>query len=89
MTFQRTNVNKALGSVSKMVVSGNRVVYDASGSYIENEMTKDMLWLRERDVVYVVEMMAALQGKEQKSKPLERVNRLWRGGTCSTAFQSK
>ena len=34
MTFQVANVNKALGSVSKMVRNGNRVVFDTSGSYI-------------------------------------------------------
>ena len=32
-------VNKALGSVSKMVRNGNRVVFDAMGSYIENVQT--------------------------------------------------
>ena len=39
VTFQVANVNKAHGSVSKMVRSGNGVVFDASGSDIENKMT--------------------------------------------------
>ena len=43
VTFQVTNVNKALGPVSKMARSGNRVVFDASRSYIENKMTHDIL----------------------------------------------
>ena len=46
VTFQVANVNKALGSVSKMVRNGNRVVFNASVSYIENKMTNDILWLR-------------------------------------------
>ena len=37
---QQANVKKALGSVSKTVRNGNRVVFDTSGSYIE---TKDVL----------------------------------------------
>ena len=48
VTLQVANVNKALGSVSKMVRNGN-MVFDTSGSHIENKMTKDVLWLRERD----------------------------------------
>ena len=43
VTFQVANVNKALGSVSKMVRNGKRVVFDTSGSYIENKMTRDVL----------------------------------------------
>ena len=38
VTFQVANVDKALGSVSKMVRNGNRVVFDTSRSYIENKM---------------------------------------------------
>ena len=69
VTFQVANVNKALGSVSKMVRNGNRVVFDTSGSHIENKMTKDILWLQELDGVHVVGMMVAPPGREQKSKP--------------------
>ena len=39
MTFQVANVNRALVSVPKMVRNGNRVVFDTSGSYIENKMS--------------------------------------------------
>ena len=35
MTFQVTDVTKALGSVSKIVANGNKVVFDESGSFIE------------------------------------------------------
>ena len=68
-TFQVRNVNKARGSVSMMVRNGNRVVFHTSGSDIENKMTKEILWLRERDGVYVVDMMVAPPGREQKGTP--------------------
>ena len=67
--------DKALGSVSKMVRSGNRVVFETSGSYIG---------LRARDGVFVVDMMVAPPGREQKSKPL-----FFGGGACSSASMSK
>ena len=73
VTFQVATVNEALESVSKMVRNGNRVVFDTSGSYIENQMTKDMMWLRERDGVHVMDMMAAPPGG----------NRLMGGGECT------
>ena len=69
VTFQVANVNKALGSVSKIVRNANRVVFDTSGSYIKNMMTKGTLWLGERDGVHVVDMMVAPPGREQKGKP--------------------
>ena len=43
---------------------------ETSGSYIENKMTKDILWLWERDGVYVADMMVALPARELKGKPL-------------------
>ena len=63
-TFQVRNVNKARGSVSMIVRNGNRVVFHTSGSYTENKMMKEILWLRERDGVYVVDMMAARKRTE-------------------------
>ena len=68
-TFQVRNVKKARGSVSMMVRNGNRVVFHTSGSDIENKMTKEILWLRERDGVYVVDMMVAPPGREQQGTP--------------------
>ena len=59
MTFQVAAVNKALGSVSKMVENGNKVVFARDGSYIENEWSQDRLWLREDNGVYVLDMMIA------------------------------
>ena len=68
-TFQVADVNKARGSVSMMVRNGYRVVFLTSGSDIENKTTKEILWLREKDGVYVVEMMVAPPGREQKGTP--------------------
>ena len=63
MTFQVAAVNKALGSVSKIVANGNRVVFAQDGSFIENEWSKDRLWLREDNGVYVLDMLVAPPGK--------------------------
>jgi hypothetical protein len=59
MTFQVAGVNKALGSVSKIVANGNRVIFDQNGSFIENVWTKDKIWLREDNGVYVLDMVVA------------------------------
>ena len=59
MTFQVAKVNKALGSVSKIVANGNRVIFDQRGSFIENTWTKDRIWLREDNGVYVLDMIVA------------------------------
>ena len=54
MTFQCADVNKALGSVSQMVHNGSRVVFDDSGSFIQNKASGSKLWLDERNGVYVL-----------------------------------
>ena len=43
MTYQVTDVTKALGSVSKIVANGNKVVFDGSGSFLENKIKRSML----------------------------------------------
>ena len=82
MAFQVANVNKALESVAKMVRNGNRVVFDASGSYVENKMKNDMLWLRERDGVLVVDVVAPPETRERGrggGKPSLGRRSMWRG----------
>ena len=54
MTFQCADVHKALGSVSQIVKRGNRVIFDENGSYIQNNLSGDVLWLEERNGVYVL-----------------------------------
>ncbi len=62
MTFQVADVNKALGSASKIVNSGNRIVVDLDEdgndyAYIENKRTKEKLWMRQRNGVYVLDVL--------------------------------
>ena len=62
-------MNKALGSVSKIVNNGNRVVFDGDGSYIENKWSKDKLWLREDNGVYVLDMLVAPNNESGFGRP--------------------
>ena len=56
MKFQLCPVNKALGSVSKIVKNGSRVIFDESGSYIQNKKTGNVIWLREQDGLYMLDV---------------------------------
>ena len=49
MTFQVTDVTKALASVSKIVANGNKVVFDGSRSFIENKRSRERLWMRKEN----------------------------------------
>ena len=49
-------MNKALGSVSKMVKNGSRVVFEDTGSYIQNKRTGQVTWLREQDGLYFLDV---------------------------------
>ena len=53
---QVCDVNKALLSVHKLVRAGNRVVFEGEGSYIEDQTTKEKMWLREQGGVYMLKM---------------------------------
>ena len=58
LTAQVCGVNKALLSVSKMVKSGNRVVFQndkAGGSYIEDLQTGEHMYLREEGGMYMLD----------------------------------
>ena len=62
MTFQLAKVNKALGSVSQMVSSGHKVVFDMDNygrdrSFIENKSNKERMWLRKEHGMYVLDML--------------------------------
>ena len=52
------DVNKALLSVKKVVQAGNRVVFEASGSYIEDLESGQNMWLREAGGMYMLKMWA-------------------------------
>ena len=57
LTAQVADVNKALLSVRKVVKAGNRVVFDDDeGSYIEDKVTKERMWLREEQGMYMLRL---------------------------------
>ena len=45
-----------MSGASKLAKAGNRVVFDSTGSYIENKQDGSKLWLRERAGVYVLDV---------------------------------
>ena len=58
MTAQVCDVNKALLSVKKMVESGNRVVFDPQGAYIEDVESGERMNLKEQNGMYVLKLWA-------------------------------
>eukprot|EP00973_Karenia_brevis_P060029 8352702-Karenia_brevis.AAC.1 len=56
ITAQVCDVNKALLSVKKVVDAGNRVVFEDEGSYIEDRVTGERMWLEESSGMYVLKM---------------------------------
>ena len=56
ITAQVCNVNKALLSVRRVVAAGNRVVFDAEASYIEDKATGEKMWLKEENGMYMLKM---------------------------------
>ena len=56
ITAQVCDVNKALLSVKKVVGAGNRVVFDESGSFIEDKRSGEKMWLREDNGMYMLKM---------------------------------
>ena len=62
---QVCEVNKALMSVSRMVQAGNKVVFSKSGSYVEDESTKEKIPLREQGGMYMLKLWI-------KNQPFQR-----------------
>ena len=56
LTVQLRDVDKSLLSVSKMVKGGDRVVFDDSGIYIEDKVTRGKIWMIEVQGMYTVNM---------------------------------
>ena len=61
ITAQVCDVNKALLSVKKILTAGNRVVFDESGSYIEDKGTGDKMWMKEVNGMYMLKMWVRAQ----------------------------
>ena len=56
VTAQVCEVNKALMSVKKVMKAGNVVVFDEEGSYIEDKRTKERMWMREENGMFMLKM---------------------------------
>ena len=56
MTAQVAEVTKPLGSVRAFVKAGNRVVFDAGGSYIQNKATGVKTDIEDRNGAYVFDL---------------------------------
>ena len=49
-------VSQALLSVRELTRRNNRVVFDEEGSYIEDKMTGEKMWLKEVNGMYMLKM---------------------------------
>ena len=56
ITAQVCEVNKGLLSVARMVSCGHRIVFDRTGSYIEDSRTKERMYMREDRGMYMLKM---------------------------------
>ena len=56
ITAQVCDISKSLLSVRKMVDSGNRVVFDRAGSYIEDPDTGEVMYMEEKHGMYVLRL---------------------------------
>ena len=56
ITAQVCEVNKGLLSVRRMVQSGNTVVFNERGSYIEDNKTKERMYMQERNGMYMLQL---------------------------------
>ena len=56
MPAQICSANKTLMSVSQFAAQGNRVVFDDEGSYIQDKMSGEKLWMEEVGGMYMFKM---------------------------------
>ena len=62
MPIQVADVMKVLASVGQMIHSGNRVVFDEAGSYIENKKSGKRTEMKEKHGNFVFEMRVPKKG---------------------------
>ena len=62
MRSQVCDVNRALLSAHRCVQAGNKVVFAASGSYIEDEATGEVMLLKEQGGMYMLKLWVKAQG---------------------------
>ena len=56
LVLQVCEVNQGLISASKLAASGNRVILDDDGSYVENKSSGQKTWLEKRDGMYIMKL---------------------------------
>ena len=61
MIAQVCAVNETLLSVSKLTKTGNRVLFDYNGSYVENKATGQKTWMNEDGGMYTLKMWVSRQ----------------------------
>ena len=64
MNYLVTGVKKPLASVGAIVDGGNRVIFDADGSFIENKVTGERIALKRKDGTFMMEMQVGPQEVE-------------------------
>ena len=62
MKAQGCEVNKALLSVHRVVQAGNRVVFSASGSFVQDEQIGETMELVEKGGMYMLRLWVKAQG---------------------------
>ena len=55
LTANVTSVDKPLLSVAQIVRSGSRVIFDKSGSYVEDE-NKERIWMEQQGGLFTLKM---------------------------------
>ena len=64
MRFQITNVKKPLATVSRIIQAGHKAVFDADGSYLQNKSTGEIIPLREKNGLFVLDAKIFKPGVE-------------------------
>ena len=64
MRFQITNVKKPLAAVSRIIQAGHKAVFDADGSYLQNKSTGEIIPLREKNGLFVLDAKIFKPGVE-------------------------
>ena len=64
VTAQVCDVNKPLLSVARLVKSGNTVVFSGDGSYVEDDSTKERMWLQESGGMFMLKLWVPAEAQK-------------------------
>ena len=56
LILQVCDVNQGLFSASKLAASGNRLIIDVDGSFVENKVSGQKTWLEKLDAMYILKL---------------------------------